>query len=167
MKNKFIIFLFLVLSQQAFAADSNCAKNLETVIVNGTSMIPLLKDKEEVELDKNYYSCNSIKRGDIVVFEIPGRQNRIIKRVHAIPGDKFEYKKNKIIINGKIAKNSAGEEYNVDSKMLLLYSKDYPILPQDSFLVLGDQPRGTFDASRMGFIDRKQIIGNVKKTKGH
>lgn len=166
MQNKIFVISLLILtnlSAQSFATDKSCSRDIEIVIVNGTSMSPQLKDKEEVSLDKNFYSCNQIKRGDIIVFEIPGRKNRIIKKVYAIPGDKFEYKNGHIYINGKIAKNSVNQEYKIESKMLQLYATDYPQLPKDSYLVLGDEPHGTFDASKMGFIDRKQIVGHVGK----
>lgn len=162
-----ILTLFVcinIFTAMASAKDS-CAPRFESVIVNGDSMSPLLKNQQELQLDLNYYSCHTIQAGDLVVFEIPGRKNRIIKKIFAVPGDTYKYRNNQIEINGKILKNSAGENYNIQSKMLELYASSYPVLPKDSYLVLGDQPRGSFDASRMGFIDRQQIVGKVQLTK--
>lgn len=154
------LVMALLISGLASAKD-DCRPKTETVIVNGDSMSPLLKNQQELSLDLNYYNCHPVQVGDIVVFEIPGRKNRIIKKIFAIPGDKYAYTKKTIAINGKPLKNSVGEIYTIDSKMLELFAQSYPILPADSFFALGDQPRGTFDASRMGFIDRKQIVGKI------
>lgn len=124
-------------------------------------MSPQLTNGQTLNLDLNYYACHEIKRGDIIVFEIPGRKNRIIKKVFALPADKFEYKNRRIWINGKTAKNSKNLEYVIDSKMLKLFADSYPVVPANSYLVLGDNPTGSFDGSKMGFIDRKQILGRV------
>ncbi len=138
-----------------------CPPQIEKVIVNGSSMSPLFTSGQTLELDLNYYSCHEINRGDIVVFEVPGRKNRIIKKIYAIPSDKFEYKNQRIFINGKILKNSKNSEYVIDSKMLRLFADSYPTIPKDSYLLLGDSPSGSFDGSKMGFIDQKQILGKI------
>ncbi|AGH94857.1 signal peptidase I [Pseudobdellovibrio exovorus] len=67
----------------------------------------------------------------------------------------------KILINGKPLQNSAKQAYEIDSKMLKLYADSYPVIPENSYLVLGDNSSGSFDASHFGFIDRKQIVGRV------
>ncbi len=146
----------------ASSAQSTCKEKIETVIVNGDSMLPLLKNQQEVSLDLNYYSCHEIQKSDVIVFEVQGRKNRIVKKVYGVPGDKFEYKNNFLSVNGQRLHNSAGKDFKISSKMLELYANSYPTLPKDSYLVLGDQPGGSFDASRMGLIDRKQILGKVK-----
>ncbi|NUN06848.1 MAG: signal peptidase I [Bdellovibrio sp.] len=144
---------------------ATCPSRIEQVIVNGSSMSPLFVDGQALDLDLNYYSCHEIKRGDIIVFEIPGRKNRIIKKIYAIPSDKFEYKNQRIFINGKTLKNSKNSEYVIDSKMLRLFADSYPTIPKDSYLLLGDSTSGSFDGSKMGFIDRKQVLGKIISSK--
>lgn len=165
MKHRIPLFFFLslILSTTGGLANvsSACQEKITEVIVNGDSMSPLFKSGQEIKVDKNYYSCNSPQRGDIVIFEIAGRPNHIIKKIFGTSGDKFEYKNNNILINGKPLQNSAGVKYVVDSKMLKLYAESYPTIPTNSYLVLGDNPTGSFDASRFGFIDRKQLVGRV------
>ncbi|MCB0347579.1 MAG: signal peptidase I [Bdellovibrionales bacterium] len=156
-----MLILLCILSIHLWAKQ-DCNTSTQQVIVNGTSMSPLFKDKQELKVIKNYYSCHDIQRGDIIVFEQSGRKNLLIKSVIAIPGDKFEYKNLQIYINGKIQKNSSGVVYSIKSKMLSLYSKSYPVLPKDSYLVLGDNPQGTLDASAYGLIGREQIQGKVQ-----
>lgn len=156
----YLIFFSLFFCQNSWT-HTKCAPNIEQVIVNGSSMYPLFTDKQTLDLDLSYYTCHPIKQGDIIVFEIPGRANRIIKKVFGVPGDKFEYKNLRIFINGKIIKNSQNAEYKIDSKMLKLFADSYPVIPKDSYFVLGDSPSGSFDGSKMGFIDIKQIVGKI------
>ena len=157
--SSFIVIVFL--SLDAAYANSSCSEKTEMVIVNGDSMSPLLKSGQELKVDKNYYACKAPHRGDIIIFEIAGRKNQVIKKIFGIAGDKFEYKDKKILINGKPLQNSAKQAYEIDSKMLKLYADSYPVIPENSYLVLGDNSSGSFDASRFGFIDRKQIVGRV------
>lgn len=156
----YLIFLSLFPFQTSIVY-AVCIPKIEQVIVNGSSMSPLFTDKQTLDLDLSYYTCHPIKQGDIIVFEIPGRANRIIKKVFGVPGDKFEYKNLRIFINGKIIKNSKNAEYKIDSKMLKLFSESYPVIPKDSYFALGDSPSGSFDGSKMGFIDIKQIVGKI------
>lgn len=163
LKHGLVFFsLFLFQTSIVYAV---CIPKIEQVIVNGSSMSPLFTHKQNLNLDLTYYSCHPIKQGDIIVFEIPGRANRIVKKVFGVPKDSFEYKNLRILINGKIIKNSQNTEYKIDSKMLKLFADSYPFIPQDSYFVLGDSPSGSFDGSKMGFIDRKQILGKIISAK--
>lgn len=138
-----------------------CLPKHETVIVNGDSMSPLFKNGQELKVDLNYYHCHLVAAGDVIVFEIPGRKNRLVKKVYAVPGDHFSYPNPHLEVNKKRLVNSTQQEFRISSPMLALFAQSYPIVPKDSFLVLGDNPSGSFDASKMGFIDRKQILGRV------
>lgn len=158
---KFFFFLCVLLPVYLKSAECISKPEYEIVLINGDSMSPALKPNQEIKIAKNAYHCKDPKIGDIVIFEIPSRKNRIIKKIYAIPGDTFEYKDSKIFINKKILKNSESKVFRINSKMLSLYAKSYPKLPSDSYLVLGEKINGSFDASQMGFIDRKQIVGKL------
>ena len=46
--------------------------------------------------------------------------------------------------------------------MISLYIKDYKgIIPPDTYLILGDNPFGTYDSTRFGLIDKSNIVGKV------
>ncbi|MEA3560210.1 MAG: S26 family signal peptidase [Candidatus Omnitrophota bacterium] len=84
--------------------------------------------------------------------------------VKAIPGDKWRLNKNnhsyRIMVNNKPLKNSEGKFYQIPEnkiKMLKLYVKTYPVLPEDTYLLLGNQPGGSLDATRFGLIDKANI----------
>ena len=66
--------------------------------------------------------------------------------------DSFEYRDKKIYINWEVLKNSIWKEYIIDSQMLELYSKSYPIIPKDSYLILWDQITWSIDSSRFWLV---------------
>jgi type IV secretory pathway protease TraF len=48
--------------------------------------------------------------------------------------------------------------------MLSLYEKDYKgIIPQNTYLILGDQPSGSVDSSVFGLVDKSDILGKAEK----
>ena len=133
----------------------------EIVIVRGSSMSPLIEAGSEILVQKGYYNCHDVKRGDIVVFDHPSNSAPLLKRVVGISGDLFEYVNGSIYINGEIQLNSEGNEYDIQSKMLALYASSYPIIPDSMYLVLGDREGGTKDASRYGYVGDEHLVGRV------
>lgn len=150
-------FVFFVYATQCESGPS------KTVYVRGDSMSPYLKAEDPLTIYPDFYQCHPIQRGDMVILQITKEQNPIVKFVKAIPGDRFTYKEDHIYINGKLLRNSQNKPYKIQSKMLQLYSTSYPVLPSDSYLVLGDQEGGSLDASKFGLIDKKQILGKAQK----
>lgn len=149
----------------------NCAPKIETRIIRGTSMEPLLKEGTEVKIDFNYYNCHKPQPGEVTIYQYSPDKNPIIKNIKGIAGDSIELKsmadKWNIIINGQILRNSAGQEYAIDGKgynLLSLYIKDYGNkLPANSFLIMGDQSQGTFDSSMLGLVGTQGLLGKVIK----
>ena len=126
------------------------------VIVSGDSMVPTLKDKQPLLLNKINYKINDIKRFDIVV--IKSNNNEIIKRVIGLPGEDVEYKNNVLYIDGHELDN----DYNFDTADFTLKSIcNCTKIPDDKYLVLGDNRSVSADSRIIGLIDRKEILGNV------
>ncbi|MBU1991574.1 S26 family signal peptidase, partial [Patescibacteria group bacterium] len=71
-----------------------------------------------------------------------------------------------LFINGKIVTNSQKFPYVFDEKqykMLSLYEKDYKgVIPQNTYLLLGDQVNGTTDSTVFGLVDRSDILGKAE-----
>lgn len=126
------------------------------VIVSGDSMVPTLKNKELLLLNKINYRLNDIKRYDIVVIKIDNKE--IIKRVIGLPGETIEYRNNTLYINGHEEKN----KYNYETDDFNLKSIcNCEQIPEDKYLVLGDNRSVSADSRIIGLIDRKEIEGNV------
>src|SRR5690349_158121 len=74
----------------------------QPVKVEGTSMLPELRDQERIFVNKFVYRIEEINRKDIVVFWYPNDpQKSYIKRIIGMPGDTVEIKKGVVYINNK------------------------------------------------------------------
>ena len=128
------------------------------VIVSGDSMVPTLKDKELLLLNKINYRLNDIKRYDVVVIRIDNKE--IIKRVIGLPGETIEYRNNILYVNGHEEKN----KYNFETEDFTLKSKgicNCDVIPENQYLVLGDNRKVSADSRIIGLINRDEIEGNV------
>ncbi len=126
------------------------------VIVSGDSMVPTLKNKQLLLLNKINYRFNDIQRFDVVVIKMDKKE--IIKRVIGLPGETLAYYENKLYVDGHEIVN----DYNFETKDFTLKDiGNYNKIPADKYLVLGDNREVSADSRIIGFIDRKDIEGNV------
>lgn len=117
-------------------------------------MVPTLLDGDIMILDKIGYRINGLKRFDIVVIKY--NNEKIIKRVIGLPGDYIEYKDNILYINGKEIK----EEYKRDiTNNFSLKDLGYEKIPENKYLVLGDNRSISKDSRIIGLIDKEDIEG--------
>ena len=126
------------------------------VIVSGDSMVPTLKNKQLLLLNKINYKINDINRFDVVVINLDNKE--IIKRVIGLPGEDILYRSNKLYVDGHEVEN----DYNFDTddfslKMICNCTK----IPEDKYLVLGDNRAVSADSRIIGLIDKQDIEGNV------
>lgn len=136
------------------------------VIVSGDSMVPTLKDKELLLLNKLNYRINDIKRFDIVVIKLDNKE--IIKRVIGLPGEEVLYRSNTLYIDGHELVNDY--VYNGKEDKKNFDTDDFSLkticncnrIPDDKYLVLGDNRSVSADSRIIGLIDKKDIEGSVK-----
>ncbi len=77
----------------------------QPVRVEGTSMLPHLRDQDRLFINKFVYRFQSIHRGDVVVFLYPGDHTKsYIKRVIALPGDTLRIGRGTVYVNGHAIK---------------------------------------------------------------
>ena len=131
------------------------------VIVSGDSMVPTLKDKQLLLLNKINYRLNEIKRFDIVVIKSDKIQlgdREIIKRVIGLPGETVLYLNNKLYINDKEIKN----DYNFETEDFSLKTIcNCDRIPEGKYLVLGDNRGVSADSRLYGLFDESEIEGSV------
>ena len=127
------------------------------VIVSGDSMVPTLKDRQLLLLNKLNYRISSIKRFDIVVINMDKKE--IIKRVIGLPGEEILYRSNTLYVDGHEIKN----DYNFETEDFSLKTIcNCTRIPDDKYLVLGDNRSVSADSRIIGLIDKKDIAGSVE-----
>lgn len=128
------------------------------------------------------------QRGDVVTFTSPADGTRLIKRVLALPGDRVEMRNERLVINGvqsgytpqETARESAAEG-TMDALRLLevvdgrshriqvlpqrAVPRDFgPVtVPQDAYLMLGDNRDNSADSRYIGFVPRHLLIGRAER----
>ncbi len=131
------------------------------------------------------------ERGDIVIFPSPETEELYVKRVIGLPGDTVAMKYNQLIINGKPLEYKLDEKnvaavLNHDDKSSfdvleeqlqgrphsIMISRRYRsaasdyrkrVIPEDQYMVLGDNRDNSKDSRFIGFIERERIRGRATK----
>jgi signal peptidase I len=121
------------------------------------SMLPTLEINDRLIIDKVSYDFTDPHRGDIIVFQPPDSlhsSDAFIKRVIGLPGDTVEVKNGKVFVNGEPQQESyiaAKPDYQYGPVMV----------PDDAYLVLGDNRNKSFDSHYWGFVPKDHVIGRA------
>jgi signal peptidase I len=134
----------------------------EARYIPSESMVPTLEINDRLIIEKVSYHFHQPERGDIIVFwppetlkqKDPTLKDAFIKRVIGLPGDEVEVRGSKVYINGE-----ALDENYIEAPPN--YSLSARQVPQDSYLVLGDNRNNSFDSRYWGFVPKDHIIGRA------
>lgn len=146
--SKYIIVIIFVLLFFIFVM------GLQQVI--GPSMNPTLNEGDIIITNKFIYRFKSIERNDVVV--ISQDEKYMIKRIVGLPGETVEYQNNDVLINGKAYKETFTNSETEDFTIQYL---GYDVIPEDMYLVLGDNRENSLDSRTFGLISKNQIIGKA------
>lgn len=144
---------------------SPCVVSEEIRTVRGHSLAGLIEPESEITILRGYYKCHEVMRGDIVAYNYAGNSNPIIKRVVGLPGDVWTLERNnnktELVINGVLQTTTLSEPYRFGdsgAKMLSLYPSP---IPPDAYLILGNLPSGSTDATKFGLVSKDGLIGRI------
>lgn len=139
--------------------------------------LPFAQDK--------WFSFTMPKRGEVIVFRYPGDETiSYIKRVVAVPGDKIEIRKKRLLVNSEMAKYSLIEhgkdELENANDFLVLHEtvlgSDRNVMiskadtrenfgpetvPPGSIFVMGDNRDSSDDSRYWGMIPLKNVDGRI------
>lgn len=131
------------------------------------------------------------ERGDVVTFTSPEDDRLLVKRIVALPGDEVSLRDNRLIVNGvpaayELVPQSRREQstfipilgYSLFREQLL-GSERYVLLrsdgssgftgnfspievPENHYLMLGDNRDNSRDSRVIGFIERDRILGRAR-----
>lgn len=150
----------------------------EIVLVSGSSMDDTLANGQRLYVNKVSYYISEPKRNDVIImiyeegnldktalFQkvsilkkiIPDfKETDYVKRIIGVPGDIIDIKNGKVYRNGEelVEPYSIGKTY---AKIL-----QFPItIPENKYLVLGDNRENSSDGREFGLIDRSRIKGKA------
>lgn len=128
----------------------------------GPSMNPTLESGDAFLLNKFIYKISEVKRGDIIVFNYDDTKY-LVKRVIGLPGEKVEYRNNILYINDKpfvedfLSDDTITNDFTMEDIKNTLDSK----IPEEMYLVLGDNRTDSMDSRDFGLIKESDIIGKT------
>jgi len=129
----------------------------QPVKVEGTSMLPELKDQERIFVNKFVYRFEKISRRDIVVFWYPRDYTKsFIKRIIGLPGDTIEIRKGIVFVNGEPLEEPYIQQEYMDKR-----SMDPRTVDIGYYFVMGDDRKYSSDSRVWGLVPEKYIYGKA------
>lgn len=132
----------------------------ERTVVSGESMFPSLNNGDNLVVDKLSYHFMDPRRFDIIVFPFQyQKETYYIKRIIGLPGETVQIQDGKIYINGKLLRESYGNEAIRNPGI----ASGTVTLDEDEYFVLGDNRNNSRDSREpsVGNILRSDIIGRA------
>jgi signal peptidase I len=130
--------------------------------VIGDSMYPNFYDKEQLIAEKLSAQFGNLERGDVVIFERPGNENKLlIKRIIGMPDEKILIQDGYVYINGEYLQEPYVQEDTLTEGMRIIESGFEYTIPTDSYMVMGDNREKSTDSREWGFVKSENIIGRA------
>ncbi|AIK18569.1 signal peptidase I [Borreliella afzelii] len=136
---------------------------LSFYIVKGESMTPTIFEKNWIVNHKFAYGLRlkkqqkylllwkNPKKNEMVLIKDPITNKIAIKKIFAIPGETFkQIEKNKICIHGL--------NFKIDENILTKNTKE---IPNNHYLVIGENKQISLDSRDYGFIKIDNILGKI------
>jgi signal peptidase I len=121
------------------------------------------------------------QRGDVVVFRLPSNPSiNYIKRVVGLPGDRIEYRRHRLFVNGELVRTARDEEQPLDGNvprfLETLDQREHAVLlektgnrPGDGsytvqeghYFMMGDNRDRSKDSRFIGAIPERYLVGEA------
>jgi signal peptidase I len=126
----------------------------QATIVYGQSMEPNLLERQRLIIDKISFRLHPPQRNDIVVLNLPGMEEMLVKRIVGLPGETIEIHQGVVYVDGE----PLPEPYQHGNGL----SNMPPVtLGPLSYFVLGDNRDNSNDSRSFGPVKREHILGRV------
>jgi len=119
------------------------------------SMIPTLNDNDKA-LVSRIYNLDNNNRGSIFVFYSQELDERLVKRLIGVPGDKIEIKNGVVFVNGIEL-----DEYYVKNN--IVFNGTFEV-PEGKYFFLGDNRANSYDSRfwKNPYIESSDIEGKLE-----
>lgn len=133
-------------------------------LVKGSSMLPTILDQNWIINHKLAYGIriknketyvvlwSKPKKNETVLIKDPITKKISVKKIFAIPGEKFIKLQQNIISIHNL-------NFNINKEHLQKLESIY--IPKDYYLVIGDNKKVSLDSREYGFININDIIGKI------
>ena len=128
----------------------------------GRSMEPNFVAGDYMLGEKVSYAFRKPRRGEVIIFTSPTRNEDFFARIVGLPGEKFAIRNGRVYINDEVLEEPylpAGvvtqKKVNVDGKIVI--SETNILIPDGYYAVMGDNRIISFDSREYGFIKRSSI----------
>lgn len=141
------------------------------VVVDGSSMLPTLHDRDRMIVDKLSYRFKDPERFEIVIFHAPEGKD-YIKRVIGLPGEHVAVRDNVLYIDNKVVPESYLRKDEVMPINYPIITNDFALenlagnhltIPEGYLLVLGDNRSGSKDSrdDEVGLVHMNEVVGKT------
>lgn len=134
----------------------------QPVQVSGSSMEPNLSNNQQLIAEKLTYKLREPERGEVAILKHPENPPvLLVKRIVGLPGDTFEIKDGQIYVNGsKLEEPYINNSELTQGKNKLKDNQKIKV-PEDKYIVLGDNRDDSADSRNWGFIDEGSLVGRA------
>lgn len=132
----------------------------------------VVEEGQIVNVTMNFYKCNDLKKGDVVLYRFSNYHDPVVKRVVAAPGDTFKLTMVRdegweLTVNGKVVRGVKGEPYRFGvpahkPPLQLAAESRKGKLPPGELIVFSSFPPGDRDGSLFGLANQNDIVGKVE-----
>lgn len=129
----------------------------QATVVYGSSMQPVLREKQRLVVDKLSYRLGEPQRNDIIVLDLENVDEMLVKRVIGLPGETVDVRAGNIYINNEPLREQL-------PRALASHLNVYPhpiILSEEEYYVLGDNRSNSNDSRAFGSVNRDEIVGKI------
>jgi len=130
--------------------------------VQGSSSYPTLQTRERLILDKISYRFSDPKRGDFVIIYSPNDKNvDFVKRIIGLPEESIKISSCQVYINGELLEENYLESGTCTKGGRKISQNSEFLIPENKYVVMGDNRSGSSDSRDFGSIDRADIVGKI------
>jgi signal peptidase I len=129
-------------------------------VIPSTSMTPTLQVGDHIVVTPYHtaFTHQEPRPGDVVVFRSPqGKDELLIKRVVAAPGDLVELRSGRVVISGHTFPEPYLEKSNSTTGLIVPQ-----IVPAGCYFVLGDNRANSFDSRNWGVLPGDLLLGRAR-----
>ncbi|WP_348921135.1 signal peptidase I [Enterococcus rotai] len=130
--------------------------------ISGYSMMPTLEDRNWVYINK----MAKLRRFNLVAYTDEQSKEIAIRRLIGLPGETIYYQKDTLFVNGEeVFERFLVEQVDRSKNSNAQFTKDWDlsqVVPENKYVVLGDNRPYATDSREYGFVDKKNVIGVVE-----